>query len=143
MFLLKKAIKKNTASKRRPKNVFARVAECGFTLVETMFAMVFLAVGLLAMAQLIPLASSQIVSSRNQTLASEMASEMMSELNNMNYSDAGLAAGAHSETSGKHTISYTVTDDTPVPNCKQIAMTVSWEEATGTRTVTYNTVVSR
>jgi Tfp pilus assembly protein PilV len=125
-----------TSLKRR-----LRHQEEGFSLIETLFAMVFLSIGLLAMAQMIPLATSQIVSSQSHTLATETAQDILSILDELPFGDNDLSVGTHSGTRGKQSTSYTVQDDVPVPGAKRIDLSVSWEEASGTQIVTFNTIL--
>jgi Tfp pilus assembly protein PilV len=108
-----------------------------------MFALVFLGVGLLAMAQSIPLASSQLTSSRNHTTATEAAQTTLERLSALDYSAAELTAGTHTEASGKQTITYTVQDDVPVPGTKRVDLVVTWPESKGTRTLNYTTLIHR
>jgi Tfp pilus assembly protein PilV len=114
----------------------------GFTLIEAMFALVFLSIGLLAMAQMIPLANSQIVSSRNHTVATELADQTLSRLQTLAMDDAELTAGAHTQTIDNRTIDYTVADNTPVPGAKRIDLTVTWTEFGVVQTIDYTTIVT-
>ena len=114
----------------------------GFTLIEVLFALTFLSIGLLAMAQMIPLASSQIVSSRNHTLATELADQTLSRLQTLSMDDAELTAGTHTNTIDDRTIAYVVVDNTPVPGAKRIDLTVSWIEFGVAQTIDYTTIVT-
>ena len=107
-----------------------------------MFALIFLSIGLLATAQMIPLASSQIVSSRNHTLAVEEAQNILQDLQSADFSSADLVAGSHSAVVGRFTNTYTVTDNTPVPGSKRVDLVVGWSESGGTKTVDYSTILS-
>ena len=118
-----------------------RGSEDGFSLIETLFAMTFLSIGLLAMAQMIPLATSQIVSSQLHTEAVESAQQVLSQLSELPFGNAALTAGTHSQTDGNRAISYVVQDDIPVPGAKRIDLTVAWTESNGNKTVTYNTIL--
>jgi type IV pilus assembly protein PilV len=54
--------------------------ENGFTLIEVMFAAVYLAVGLLAIASLVGTALSRDVDSRRMTIATNLAAEMIERI---------------------------------------------------------------
>lgn len=108
-----------------------------------MFALTFFAIGLLSMAQLIPLASRQLQASRGQTSSINLAQSTLEDLTNRNYSDPDLTAGSHYFTAGRRTVSYTVQDDVPVPGNKRIDLVVTWDESGRTRNVSYSTVLSR
>lgn len=122
---------------------FRRGREAGFTLVETLFAMIFLAIGLLAVAQMIPLASSHIASARNYTTAQEAAETTLEDLKALPFNDASLAAGDHTLTVDGRTVAYTVTDGVPVAGTKRIDLTVTWTESRGTKTLSFTTLLTR
>jgi ACT domain-containing protein len=108
-----------------------------------MFALVFLSVGLLAIAQLIPIAGAQLTSSRNYTSSQEAAQTVLDDLGSLDYTDAQLVAGSHTIIDGARTIVYTIQDNVPLTGTKRVDLTVSWQESGGTQTVTYTTLISR
>ena len=115
----------------------------GFSLIETLFAMTFLSIGLLAMAQMIPLASSQLVQSQRHTVATETAQLVLEELSQLPFGDAALTAGTHTTTVDNQTVEYVVTDNDPVPGAKRVDLSVSWSAPGGAKTITYNTILRR
>lgn len=120
-----------------------RRGEGGYTLVETLFAMVFLAIGLLAIAQMVPLASSHLTSARVYTDSQQLAESLLEELKAADYNDAVVAAGTHTMTVDGRTLDYTVTDNAPVPGTKRIDLTVTWTESRGTKSLVFTTQIAR
>jgi prepilin-type N-terminal cleavage/methylation domain-containing protein len=114
----------------------------GFSLIEVMIALTFLGIGLLAVAQLIPLGMSGITQARVRTNAVQAAQQQLDELKAADYSSAALAAGTYEETVGQYTISWTISDNTPVPGSKRIDMSASWPTVTGTKNANLATFVT-
>jgi type IV pilus assembly protein PilV len=106
----------------------------GFTLVEVMVALVVFAIGVLAMATLIPFGTRSATRSGESTRASEIASSAMERLLDTPYSDSELSAGAHTDTAnpyqGSYYVTWNVEDDQPDSLCKRITITVRWPLAT-------------
>jgi len=127
----------------RIKRLGRRRSDEGFTLIESMFALVFLSVGLLAIAQMIPLAGMQITSSRNHTSAQEAAQTTLDNLGLLDYNDAQLTAGTHTLDDSLRTITYSVQDNVPVANTKRVDLTVSWTEGGGGKSINYTTLISQ
>jgi len=128
---------------RRIKRLGRRSSEEGFTLIESMFALVFLSVGLLAIAQLIPLAGMQLTSSRNHTQAQEAAQTQLDNLGLLDYDDAALTAGSHVVNDGTRTITYTVQNNVPLTGTKRVNLRVTWTEGGGTKSINYTTLISQ
>lgn len=118
----------------------------GFTLIETMIAMGILAVGLLAVASMQITAMQGNRAARIQTEAVALAAEKLEELTALPYTDAQLAAGSHSESdtgpNKQFDIDWTVTEASPLPDTKTIAMTVSWDGKAGARQAEFNHIVA-
>ena len=111
----------------------------GFSLIEVMFAMTFLGIGLLAVAQMIPLGMAGIVQARVRTNATQAAQEKLDELRGEDFNAAALAAGNYTEETGDYTLAWVITDNTPVPGVKRLALTASWKHWSGTKTVDLST----
>ena len=111
----------------------------GFSLIEVMFAMTFLSIGLLAVAQMIPLGMAGVVQARVRTNATQAAQEKLDELRGDDFSAASLAAGTYTEDTGDYALTWVITDNTPVPGVKRLALTASWEHWSGTKTVDLST----
>jgi type IV pilus assembly protein PilV len=106
----------------------------GFTLLEVIFSVSILTVGILAVATM------QLTSIRGNAFAwstsgaSSVAMSQIEYLRNLNYtSDPNLStASAHSSsvTAGKinYSITWTVTEDTVIPQTKSINLVVQWQD---------------
>jgi prepilin-type N-terminal cleavage/methylation domain-containing protein len=124
---------------KRKRTRRSRPDSAGFSLIEVMIALTFLGVGLLAIAQLIPLGMSGITQARVRTNAVQAAQERLDELKAEDYSSAALSAGTYTETVGQYTITWSILDNTPVPGSKRINMTASWPTLTGTKSTRLTT----
>lgn len=100
----------------------------GFTVIEVVVAALLLAVGLVATAQLVMMATGQVSLSRRQSDGARVAAQTIEQ-----YRDVGfdtLAAGTYSssQTVGTTTFSVTttVTVDAPQTGLKTVAVTVTW-----------------
>lgn len=114
----------------------------GFSLIEVMIAITFLGIGLLAVAQMIPLGMAGVTQARVRTNAVQSAQQKLDELRAAEFTDAALTAGAYSETDGKYTLDWTIADDTPVPGVKRLTMAASWPHHSGTKSVNLTTHIT-
>lgn len=121
----------------------------GASLVELMVALVVLAVGILAMAQLFPAGNRSQLKDRMMTTASLYAQEKVEQLTPKPWSDPDLTDGRHPAgtafealgTSGKWQRFYQVeTLAAPLDNLKRVTVTVGWTFM-GNRSVTATTYV--
>jgi prepilin-type N-terminal cleavage/methylation domain-containing protein len=101
----------------------------GFTLLEVVFAVSILTVGILAVA------SMQVASIRGNsyawstTEASTVAMGQIETLIDLPYNDAALTAGDHGPvTNGRYNISWRVTNDQLIARTKTIRLTVNWTD---------------
>jgi Tfp pilus assembly protein PilV len=107
-----------------------------------MIAMTFLAIGLMGIAQLIPLGMAGVTQARVRTNAVQAAQEKMDELRAEDFDSAALTAGDYSEVNGNYTLDWSVTDSIPVAGSKRIELTSSWDAPRGTQTVALATYVT-
>jgi prepilin-type N-terminal cleavage/methylation domain-containing protein len=114
----------------------------GFSLIEVMIAVTFLGIGLLAIAQLIPYGLAGVTQARVRTNAVNAAQEKLDALSASDYNSAALTPGDYSETDGKYTLDWTVTDNQPIQGMKRVDLSVSWDEKSGTKTIQLNTYVN-
>ncbi|MGD9105407.1 MAG: prepilin-type N-terminal cleavage/methylation domain-containing protein [Desulfobacterales bacterium] len=109
----------------------------GFTLIEVLIAISIFAVGLLAVATM-QTSAIKVNSTADQiTTRMTWAQDKIEELIAMPYSDPWLqdlgdppsgmdsAGNVHQETSDGYIISWTVTDNNPIPNTKLIVVSVT------------------
>ncbi len=79
-------------TKQRPNRGSAR-SEAGFTLVETLVAIVILAVGIMAVTNLLVVAASSNGTASHSTATTAIASRVLDTLKALPYDDPGLATG--------------------------------------------------
>jgi len=103
--------------------------QTGFTLIETMFAMVIFALGVMSLMACVPMASKRIMKSGAQTRAASIASEMAEELLTRPYGHGSLTSGTHKDPANPHDGNYytrwVVEQDQPLASCKRITITVA------------------
>ncbi len=113
----------------------------GFSLIEVMFALTFLAVGILAVAAMIPAGTRGVSESRTITSGLMAAQLKLEELRGTPYSS--LVAGSQTDSVSVFTRSWTVTDSIPTAGCKRVLVTASWADARGTQSTTLTSYVTR
>jgi type IV pilus assembly protein PilV len=101
--------------------------EDGYTLIEVLIALTIFAVGLLAVAGMQISAIRMNSTAGNLTNLSIWGMDKIEELIAIPYSDHFLdsAVNPHQEQLGDYTISWTVIDDHPITNTKNITVTVT------------------
>jgi len=123
--------------KKRGTEIRAMQKDAGFTLIEVVIAISILAVGLLGVAAM-QTSAIQVNSAAGQmTTRMNWAQDKMEELKALAFSDPWLeaagnppgvdsAGNTHEQTtSDGYTVRWDVADNTPVPNTKQIVVTVT------------------
>jgi len=101
--------------------------ENGYTLIEVLIALTIFAVGMLAVAGMQTSAIRMNSTAGKLTKLSTWGMDKIEELSALSYSDPLLdsAGNPHQEILGNYTISWTVIDDNPVTNTKNITVTVT------------------
>lgn len=113
----------------------------GFSLIEVMFALTFLAVGILAVASMIPAGTRGVSESRTITSGLMAAQLKLEELRGTPYSS--LVAGSQSDTVSVFRRTWTVTDSIPTVGCKRVLVTSSWNNERGAQSTTLTSYVTR
>lgn len=113
----------------------------GFSLVEVVFALTFLAVGILAVAAMIPAGTRGVSESRVLTSGLMLAQVKLEELKGTPF--ASLAAGSFSDTTSVFTRTWTVTDSVPMAGCKKVDVVASWIDSHGTESTQLISYVSK
>jgi type IV pilus assembly protein PilV len=124
---------------------FASKKEEGFTLLEVIVAISILTVGLLG------LATMQVTSIKGNFFASRVtegsavASDRLEKLFALPYTHADLSGGTHTDPSppAGRSISWIVTDNSPLNNTKKVVMTVSWTERGVQKNLSMERIISR
>jgi type IV pilus assembly protein PilV len=101
--------------------------ENGFTLIEVLIALTIFAVGLLAVAAMQNSAIKMNAAAGKLTHLGTWGMDKIEELSALPYADPSLdsAGNPHREVCGDYTISWTVMDDNPMSNTKNITITVT------------------
>ena len=100
--------------------------EKGVTIVEILMAMCILAVGILAV---IAMQTSSVRGNSNSLMSTDgllFAVNQLETLMDRDWDHADLDSSTHSDTQGRYTITWNVTDPGVINNTKTINMTVRW-----------------
>lgn len=119
----------------------------GMSLIEAMIAILIFGIGITIAMRTMPASSAKTSRSRNMTIAMNFAQEKTEDLMSVQYSDADLAAGAHTDAGnpirGHYNRIWTVADDTPIPGMKTVTVTVSFPTASADSIRTLRTIISK
>ena len=129
--------RRGVTTKRRPRGSRAE----GFSLIEVMFALTFLAVGILAVASMIPAGTRGVSESRTITSGLMAAQLKLEELRGTPY--LSLTPGTASDTVSVFRRTWTVTDSIPTAGCKRVLVTSNWTDARGAQATTLTSYVTR
>jgi Tfp pilus assembly protein PilV len=113
----------------------------GFSLIEVIFALTFLAVGILAVAAMIPAGTRGVTQSRVITSGVMAAQVKMEQLRGTAFTS--LTPGTFSDTTSVFTRTWTVTDSVPMAGCKRIQVTSSWTDNHGAESTLLTSYVTR
>jgi len=119
----------------------SRKESSGFSLIEVIFALTFLAVGILAVAAMIPAGTRGVTQSRVLTSGLMAAQVKMEELKGKSFTL--LAPGTFSDTTSVFTRTWVVTDSVPMAGCKKIDVTAQWTDSHGAQTTQLVSYVTR
>lgn len=102
--------------------------ERGFSLLETMVAVVVFTIAALALALAMSQGTRSVTDSGQHTRASSVASQRTESLLTAAHTDSLLTAGSHSDPlnpyPGSYFATWLVENNTPVTNCKRITLEV-------------------
>lgn len=122
-----------------------RPSQSGFTLLEVIVAISILTFGILAVASMQSASIQGNALSISLTEGTSMASDRVEKLITRAYTHADLTAGTHTDPSppSGYTITWTVTDNSPIIDTKTVLITVSWTEHGASKTITLPRIVPR
>lgn len=126
---------------RRGCGADARKGQGGFSLIEVLFALTFLAVGILAVASMIPAGTRGVTQSRVLTSGLMAAQVKLEELKGTAF--LALTPGTFTDTTSVFTRTWTVTDSVPMAGCKKLDVTSKWNDSHGTQTAQLSSYVTR
>ena len=113
----------------------------GFSLLEVLFALTFLAVGIMAVATMIPAGTRGVSQSRVLTSGLMAATVKMEQLKSTPY--LSLTVGTYSDTTSVFKRTWTVQDSVPMVGCKKITVSTQWNDSRGSQSTVLTSYVSR
>jgi len=113
----------------------------GFSLIEVVFALTFLAIGILAVASMIPAGTRGVTQSRVLTSGLMAAQVKLEDLKGTSFTL--LTPGTFTDTTSVFTRTWTITDSIPMAGCKKIDVTAQWTDSHGAQTARLSSYVSR
>ena len=126
-------------------NPNVRSRERGTTLIEVMFALIVLAIGIVAVARVFPSAARSQLKSRMLTSGTYYAREKVEELGSLAWSDTALSAGRHPGGTATESLGpqgswkrfYDVSVmAAPLTDLKKVTVTVNWYQGSNRSTTT-------
>ena len=109
----------------------------GFTLVEVMMVMAILAIGIMAVMTMQITATNSSANAKRLTESTSLMTEEFETLMLTDYDDALLTVGANpTQSEGGYTTAYSVSGG-PIPNTKQVDITITMRHNGKTVGVTY------
>lgn len=120
--------------RRRCAAAAAGPGDAGFTLIETMIALMILAIGILGILGMQGTAIKGNAQAKRITEISALASDQVEKLMRLAYDDPALDVGAHTRSEDSYTVDWVVSaGNTPISNMKTVTVTASWTVAGQTR----------
>jgi len=124
-----------------------RRSEQGFTLIEVVVALSVLAIGIVGLSVVFPLAMRDVSKSGATTKAVQLCQQKLEEFQMMAYAAPDLDQGfTHDDDAnpidGVYERTWEVTDDQPMTGCKLVEVTVSWQ-ARREESVMISTVIAQ
>ena len=113
----------------------------GFSLIEVLFALTFLAVGIMAVASMIPAGTRGVSQSRVLTTGLMAAQVKMEDLKGTAF--LALTPGTFTDTTSVFTRTWTVTDSVPMAGCKKLTVTSQWTDSHGNQSTVLTSYVSK
>jgi prepilin-type N-terminal cleavage/methylation domain-containing protein len=113
----------------------------GFSLLEVLFALTFLAVGIMAVASMIPAGTRGVSQSRVLTTGLMAAQVKMEDLKGTPF--LNLTPGTFTDTTSVFTRTWTVVDSVPMAGCKKLTVTSQWTDSHGSQSTVLTSYVSK
>jgi type IV pilus assembly protein PilV len=121
--------------------------EQGFTLIEVVVALTVLAIGIVGLSAVFPLAMRDVGKSGSVTKGVELCQQKLEEFQMLAYNAPDLDAGyTHDDPDNpidsKYERTWDITEDEPITGCKTIVVTVSWQ-ARRQESISITTVIAQ
>lgn len=121
-------------------------SEKGIGLIELIIAMLIFGVGISAAMRVLPESNTATTRARNLTTATNFAQQKIEQLMGLPFKHADLAAGAHNDPDNPleihYTRTWTVRDDVPVADMKEITVTVTYDSGNPDNAATLTTYLT-
>jgi hypothetical protein len=108
-----------------------------------MVGITILGVMMLGFMAVFPLAGRSVSKGEDLSIAASLAQDRLERLKTLRSDDPDLVQGDHTDAEnpvrGRFDLSWTITDDTPLPGMKMVDMTVSYLDGGINRNVQYST----
>ncbi|HUV37611.1 MAG TPA: prepilin-type N-terminal cleavage/methylation domain-containing protein [Patescibacteria group bacterium] len=118
----------------------------GIGLVEIIIAILIFSIGITAAMRTLPESNAATTRSRNLTVATNLAQEKIEELMGTPINDAQLSAGNHTDPLNPleriFTRTWSVTDNVPLTDMKQVTVTASYTSGSNDNSVTLTTYLT-
>jgi prepilin-type N-terminal cleavage/methylation domain-containing protein len=126
-------------------NLLARLRHerAGFSLIELLMAIVFIGIGVVAVAGLFPLATKNVNDGKLLSTALGRAQEKLEDLEVAGFSSAVMTPGNYTDTLGTYVRTWAVQDSVPNDGTKMVTVSVGWPTNRGGEHVTLVTYVAR
>ncbi|HSG27645.1 MAG TPA: prepilin-type N-terminal cleavage/methylation domain-containing protein, partial [Candidatus Krumholzibacterium sp.] len=114
-------------------------SEKGVGLVEIIIAILIFGIGITAALRTLPDSNRATSRSRNLSTATNIAQQKIEELMGAGFNDADLSAGTHADAVDPIELiyhrSWTVVDDSPLADMKQVVVTVTYDSGSADNAV--------
>jgi Tfp pilus assembly protein PilV len=105
----------------------------GIGLIEVVIAILIFGLGIAAALRTVPDSNRATMRAEHLTMATNLAQEKIEDLMGSPFADAGLTAGTHADAGNPleriYTRRWTVTDNVPMSDMKQVVVTVTFTGA--------------
>jgi prepilin-type N-terminal cleavage/methylation domain-containing protein len=111
--------------------LMSKRAQGGFTLVEVVVALIVVAIGIIGLSIVFPLATRDVGKSGVMSKAVELCQEKIEDFHMTGYDAIDLDPGyTHADTlnpiGGVYTRTWETYGDVPMPGCKRVVVRVTW-----------------
>lgn len=113
----------------------------GFTLIEVLVAMVILSIGIIALTSMQTTGIKGNATANILTTGGTWAADSVERIFAMEYND--LKDTTSTSVDGHYSTNWEVTDDTPLPNTKTVAVTVTSSDGGEQRRVVVNYIIAK